>query len=199
LIIRGSLSGISRIEGVILLAFFGLFTYYVLKMALRAGNTDGGPADGQQHSIRKSLLLIFGGFAALFVGAKLVVDAAVNLAQSFGVSESLIGLTIVAAGTSLPELATSVVAAAKKNCDIAVGNVVGSNIFNIFFILGISAGIRPMQFQPGNNVDIGVAALASLLLFVFMFSGKKGVLDRWEGLLFLGLYVIYIAYLVIQG
>lgn len=199
LFLRGSLSGISRIEGVILLAFFGLFTYYVLKMALRAGGTDSSPADGPQHSVRKSLLLIFGGFAALFVGAKLVVDAAVSLAQSFGVSESLIGLTIVAAGTSLPELATSVVAAAKKNCDIAVGNVVGSNIFNIFFILGISSCIRPMQFQPGNNVDIGVATLASLLLFIFMFSGKKGVLDRWEGLVLLGLYVSYIGFLIARG
>ncbi len=199
LIVRGSLSGIGRIEGLILLAFFGLFTYYVLKMALRAGNTDSTSTDGPQHSVRKSLLLILGGFAALFVGAKLVVDAAVSLANSFGVSESLIGLTIVAAGTSLPELATSVVAAAKKNCDIAVGNVVGSNIFNIFFILGISAVVQPMQFQPGNNVDIGVAALASLLLFVFMFSGKKGSLDRWEGAVLLMIFAAYLAFIIHRG
>jgi len=199
LIIRGGLSGISRIEGFVLLAFFGLFTYYVLKMARRAGNTDSGPADGKQHTVTKSLLLILGGFTALFVGAKLVVDAAVNLAHSFGVSESLIGLTIVAAGTSLPELATSVVAASKKNCDIAVGNVVGSNIFNIFFILGLSAVIRPMQFLPGNNIDIGVAALASLLLFVFMFSGKKGSLDRWEGAVLLIVFVAYTAFVIVRG
>ncbi len=198
-IVRGGISGISRIEGLILLAFFGLFTYYVLKMARQTDNTDSTPAGEPQRTVTKSLLFIFGGFVTLFVGAKLVVDAAVNLAQSFGVSESLIGLTIVAVGTSLPELATSVVAAAKKNCDIAVGNVVGSNIFNIFFILGISSCIHPMQFQPGNYVDIGVAALASLLLFVFMFTGRKGSLDRWEGVLFVGSYVIYIAYLIIQG
>jgi len=199
LVVRGSLSGISRIEGVLLLAFFCLFTYYVLRMALRAGNTDSTPADGQQHSVRKSLLFIFGGFVALFIGAKLVVDAAVSLAQSFGVSESLIGLTIVAAGTSLPELATSVVAAAKKNCDIAVGNIVGSNIFNIFLILGISSCIHPIQFQPGNNVDIGVAALASLLLFVFMFTGKKGSLDRWEGVVLLLIFVAYLVFIIHRG
>lgn len=199
LIIKGSSSGISRIEGLILLAFFGLFMYYVLKMAGRADKANNEPATAKQYTLLKSLFLVLAGFAALFLGAKLVVDAAVNLAQRFGVSESFIGLTIVAAGTSLPELATSAVAAAKKNCDIAVGNVVGSNIFNIFLILGLSAVIRPMPFQPGNNVDIGVAVLASLLLFVFMFSGKKGSLDRWEGVVLVVVYIGYIIFVVVRG
>jgi len=134
----------------------------------------------------------------LFIGAKFVVDSAVALAAKFGVSESFVGLTIVAAGTSLPELATSAVAAVKKNCDIAVGNIVGSNIFNVFFILGLSATIRPLPFQAANNIDIGVAILASLLLFIVMFSGKKHSLDRWEGAVFIVLYVSYIAFLLTQ-
>ena len=102
-------------------------------------------------------------------------------------------------GTVRSSPRTSAVAAAKKNCDIAVGNVVGSNIFNIFLILGLSAVIRPMQFQPGNNMDIGVTILASLLLFVFMFSGKKGSLDRWEGAVLLTVYIAYIIFIVVRG
>jgi len=106
----------------------------------------------------------------------------------------LVGLTIVAVGTSLPELATSAVAAYKHNADIAVGNVVGSNIFNIFFVLGISAGIKPLPFQPRSNLDIGVVVISSLLLFLFMFTGKKRSLDRWEGLIFLICYGGFVAY-----
>jgi len=114
------------------------------------------------------------------------------------VSQSLIGLTIVAVGTSLPELATSAVAAYKKNPDIAVGNVVGSNIFNIFFILGVSSIIRPIPFEAGSNIDVGVAIIASLLLFLCMFTGKKRMLDRWEGCIFLVLYASYICFLIVR-
>ena len=143
--------------------------------------------------------MIILGLTGLFVGAKFVVDGAVLLASALGVSQSLIALTIVAAGTSLPELATSVVAAYKKNSDIAVGNIVGSNIFNIFFILGISALIRPIPLQPKSNIDIGVAVFASLALFVVMFSGRKGVIDRWEGLLFVASYIGYLVFLIMRG
>ena len=114
-------------------------------------------------------------------------------------SESLVGLTIVAVGTSLPELATSAMAAYKQNVEIAVGNVVGSNIFNIFFVLGISATIKPLPFQTRSNLDIGVVVVSSLLLFLSMFSGKKRSLDRWEGIVFLFLYGGYIALLIIAG
>src|SRR4030042_1379063 len=138
--------------------------------------------------LKKSILMIILGLAGLFVGAKFVVDGAVKMASALGVSESLIALTIVAAGTSLPELATSVVAAYKKNSDIAVGNIVGSNIFNIFLILGVSALIRPIPLQPKSNIDIGVAVFASFALFIVMFTGKKGVLDRWGGFLFVASY-----------
>ena len=121
------------------------------------------------------------------------------MATRFGMSESLVGLTIVAVGTSLPELATSTVAAYKKNVEIAVGNVVGSNIFNVFFVLGISSIIKPLPFKAANNVDIAMVIMASLLLFVTMFTGKKQSLDRWEGIVFLVLYAVYIGYLIIQG
>jgi cation:H+ antiporter len=132
------------------------------------------------------------GFVALIVGSKWVVDGAVKLALSLGVSETAVGLTIVAVGTSLPELATSVMAAYRRNPDIAVGNVVGSNIFNIFFILGVSGLIRPIPFAPRTNIDIGVLLVASSLLFLWMFTGKRRTLDRWESGVFLVLYAVYL-------
>ena len=127
------------------------------------------------------------------------MDGAVKLALAFGMSESLIGLTIVAVGTSLPELATSAVAAYKKNTDIAVGNVVGSNIFNILFVLGVSAVIKPLPFLQTSNLDIGMVVFSSILLFGFMFSFKRKSVDRLEGFGLLGLYMVYIGYLVISG
>lgn len=111
-------------------------------------------------------------------------------------SERIIGLTIVAIGTSLPELVTSVVAATKRKVEIAVGNVVGSNIFNILFVLAITSTIKPLTFNRAANFDILVTILASFLLLLFMYSGKKHRLDRWEGSVFLGLYAIYLGYLI---
>jgi cation:H+ antiporter len=198
LIFGKGMSGLSRIDGLILLAFFAFFLFYLLKVTKPSEINSSETQVPKEYGFLKSSLGLVGGFVALFIGAKLVVDSVIVLAAKFGVSESFVGLTIVAAGTSLPELATSAVAAAKKNCDIAVGNIVGSNIFNVFLILGLSATISPMPFQPANNIDIGVAILASLLLFIFMFSGKKRSLDRWEGAVFLVLYASYIAFLLIK-
>ena len=135
------------------------------------------------------------GFAGLVIGGKWIVDGAVHMALKLGLSQSTVGLTVVAVGTSLPELATSAMAAYRKNVDIAVGNVVGSNIFNIFFILGISSIIHPLPFNMANNMDIAMVILASLLLFVFMFTGKKRSLDRWEGAICIFIYVCYITFL----
>ena len=113
---------------------------------------------------------------------------------------SLIGLTIVALGTSLPELVTSVVAAFKKNADIAIGNIVGSNIFNILLIIGVSSMIKPLSFNVASNIDIFVAILAPLLLFIAMFTGrKKRLLERWEGIVFLFVYVSYLLFIVYRG
>ena len=139
------------------------------------------------------------GLIGLTLGGKWIVDGAVILTRSLGMSESLVGLTIVAVGTSLPEFATSAVAAHKKNVEIAVGNVVGSNIFNIFFVLGISATIKPLPFQAKSNWDVAVVIVSSLLLFLVMFTGKRRSLDRWEGIVSLFLYGGYIVFLIISG
>lgn len=149
--------------------------------------------------VTRTLLLLILGLTGLTPGGKWIVDGAVRLALNFGMSQALVGLTIVAVGTSLPELATSAMAAYRRNVEIAVGNVVGSNIFNVFFVLGISSTIKPLPFNTRSNMDIGVVILASLLLFVYMFTGKKRSLDRWEGGIFITLYSAHIAFLIIQG
>jgi cation:H+ antiporter len=140
--------------------------------------------------------LILIGLTGLVIGGKLVVDNAVAMAQSLGVSEKIIGLTIVAAGTSLPELATSVVASMKKNNDIAIGNIIGSNIFNIFLILGVSSIISPLPFKVAFNTDIYILIGGTLFLFVAMFTGKRKRLDRWEAMILLIAYLGYTTYLV---
>ncbi len=189
---------LTRIDGLVLLGFFAIFLYYSFSIAKAIEGLDEH-VSAKAQSVTKSLLLVVAGLIGLTLGGKWIVDGAITFAQSFGMSESLVGLTIVAVGTSLPEMATSAMAAYKKNVEIAVGNVVGSNIFNIFFVLGISATIKPLPFQAKSNWDIGVVILASLLLFLSMFTGKKRSLDRWEGIVFLFLYVVYVVYLVIKG
>jgi cation:H+ antiporter len=184
---------LTRTDGLIFLLFFIIFIYYTCSIATPIEGMEAQVPAKQSGWLRSCLYVILG-LAGLTLGGKWIVDGAVVLATKFGMSESLVGLTIVAVGTSLPELATSAVAAYKRNADIAVGNVVGSNIFNIFFVLGVSAGIQPLPFQPRNNLDIGVVVISSLLLFLFMFTGKKRSLDRWEGLIFLICYGGFVAY-----
>ena len=143
-----------------------------------------------------SMLLILVGLALLVIGSRLVVDNAVKIAHVLGASEKLIGITIVSAGTSLPELVTSLVAANRKKSDIAIGNIIGSNIFNIFLILGVSSLITPINYNISFNLDILILMVSTILLFVFMFSGKRHKLDRWESALLLIGYVGYIYYLL---
>ena len=194
---KAGASVLTRIDGLTFLCFFTIFVYYTFSIAARVeGLEEHAPV--RHYGWTRSLLYIIAGLAGLTVGGKWIVDGAIALATKLGMSESLIGLTIVAVGTSLPELATSAVAAHKKNVEIAVGNVVGSNIFNIFFVLGISAIIKPLPFQTKNNIDLGVVILASLMLFFSMFTGKKRSLDRWEGIVFLILYLGYIAILIVN-
>jgi cation:H+ antiporter len=149
-------------------------------------------------TIPKSLLRVAAGLAGLVLGARWVIHGAVFVALRSGVSEGIIAFTLVAAGTSVPELVTSVVAAFKKNPGIAVGNVVGSNIFNIFLVLGITPLIRPLEFSPANRYDVALVMGASVLLFVFMFTGKNRKLDRWEGALLLGVYAAYLVFLFVN-
>ncbi|QQS51606.1 MAG: calcium/sodium antiporter [Bacteroidota bacterium] len=185
---------IDRIEAAILLISFAFFMFYIFRDIKKNKVTYDSDVKKIKPSIAGLLILI--GLAFLVVGSKLVVDSAVKIAQYLGASEKLIGVTIISAGTSLPELVTSVVAAIRKKSDIAIGNVIGSNIFNIFFILGISALIRPIRYNPSFNFDILLLSVATIVLFLFMFSGKRHKLDRWEsGILLLG-YIGYITYLL---
>lgn len=200
LIDRGGTSVLTRTDGLVFLCFFIVFLYYTVGIArnnVKREEKEGHA--GKPYSLLKSCLWMAGGLVALTFGSRWVVVGATGIARVLGASESLIGLTIVAVGTSLPELATSVSAALKKSPEIAVGNVVGSNIFNIFFILGISALIRPLPLQPGNNMDIAALVFSSLLLLFTMFTGKRHRLDRWEGGLFIVLYAGFLAYLIIRG
>ena len=186
-------SVLSRIDGLILILFFIIFLGYNVNMMLRGSFSDEIVV--KDYKLKTAVLLLIMGFALLFAGGKIIVVYAVRLAESFGIAERIIALTIVSAGTSLPELATSVIAARKNNLDLAVGNIVGSNIFNIFFILGISALITPIKLQVYANLDLLVNIFASLLLFIFLFTGKGRQLERWEGLLFLAAYLAYLSYL----
>jgi cation:H+ antiporter len=148
-------------------------------------------------SIKKALLLILCGLAGLVIGGEVIVKSATSIAQSLGVSDAIIGLTVVALGTSLPELATSCMAAMKKNCDIALGNVVGSNIFNIFFILGTSACIMPLPGYKGLEIDAIMAVLGSALVLGFVYLNKGRKIQRWHGALLLLCYAAYLAYRII--
>jgi cation:H+ antiporter len=132
------------------------------------------------------------------VGGNWIVDGGVAMARAFRISEAVIGLTIISAGTSLPELATSAVAAYKKNSDIAIGNVVGSNIMNIFLILGTSAVFTPLPFNATMNTDLLINICVSIAMFVFLFTGKGRRIDRWEGGVLVTVYVAYVAYLISQ-
>ncbi|MFB6225094.1 MAG: sodium:calcium antiporter [Candidatus Paceibacteria bacterium] len=143
-------------------------------------------------------IYVIGGLVGLILGGQWVVNGAVFIASSLGVSKALIGVTIVAIGTSLPELVTSAAAALKRNTDIAIGNVVGSNIFNTTWILGLSAVITPLRYDPSSNGDLFVTIGASIALFLGIFVGKKQILGKWQGGVFVAAYVAYIAISVIR-
>lgn len=191
-------SVITRIDGILLIAFFIIFLYYTFGIAKVNTNENSNNETTASYSYGYSFLLICLGAAGLVVGGKWIVDGATVFATALGVSEAIIGLTIVAVGTSLPELATSIVAAKRRNVDIAVGNIVGSNIFNVFWILGVSATISPLPFSLDLQDDLLVTILATGLLFVILFIGKRHVVERWQGGLFLFLYVAYIFYTVLR-
>lgn len=187
---------LTRIDGLILISFFTIFIYYTIHLARAEKN---GEEKTEKRSVGSASLMTIIGIVALAFGGQWVVNSAVTIASSFGLSEALIGLTIVAVGTSLPELATSAVAAYKKNTDIAIGNVVGSNIFNIFWVLGLSAVIKPLPFKEMINTDILVFMGATVLLFAFSFTGGRHKIDRLEGGIFLVAYIAYIVFLIIRG
>lgn len=187
---------LSRTDGFALMAFFLIFIYYTFGISKVDEDNDD---ETREYSWLISILLTGIGFVGLVLGGKLLVDNAIILARIAGMSEALIGLTIVAVGTSLPELVTSVIAVRHGHDDIAIGNIVGSNIFNIFWILGLTATLLPLPFNPAVNLDIIVNIFATFVLFVFMFIHNKHRLDRWQGATMFILYLIYLVYLMIRG
>ncbi|MBQ7382953.1 MAG: calcium/sodium antiporter [Paludibacteraceae bacterium] len=185
--------GIGRIGGIVLLLMFCYFLYNTFRHA------KDHPEEADAEAIKpmgvgKAILLVSCGFIGLVVGGELIVQSAVDIATRCGVSEAIIGLTIVALGTSLPELATSVIAAFKKNSDIALGNVIGSNIFNVFFVLGMSATIRPLPAYEGIELDAIIAASGSVIVWMAVKTNKERKVQRWAGLLLLLIYGGYLTY-----
>lgn len=187
-------SCISRIDGFVLLMIFAVFLYYNFQKGHGEAASEH-PVEGAKKGWF-SVLMVLGGLALLVAGGKAIVEGAVNVAERFGVSQAIIGLTIVAAGTSLPELATSVIAAYKNEPDIAIGNVVGSCIFNMSFVLGISSIITPIPAYAAANVDLlmNVGACLALLFFALIGRGRK--ISRTEGVIMTAIFLIYLAYLI---
>jgi cation:H+ antiporter len=183
---------ISRTDGLTLLGFFAIFMAYIF--AIARDTPQEITEEYRKMSVTKSVMFVIAGIAALTLGGKWIVEGAVFISDTLGLSQSFVGLTIVAVGTSLPELATSIVAALKKQNDIAIGNVVGSNIFNIFWILGLTSVIKPIPLTSGNNLDMLMAIFASFLLFISIFIFRSHMVGRTEGFLFVLIYIAYISY-----
>lgn len=191
----GELNVLSRADGLLLLCFFLIFLGYTFAIA---HNGSGEQDEIPTMPLWRSILYIVGGLAGLIYGGQLFVDGSSEIARSLGVSESIIGLTLVAMGTSLPELATSVVAALKKNPEMAIGNVIGSNLFNVFFVLGTSATITPLRLGGITNFDLLYLLGASILLFIVGRFYKDKTITRIEGLFLVLAYVFYTGYLIYQ-
>ncbi|MCR9183711.1 MAG: calcium/sodium antiporter [Flavobacteriaceae bacterium] len=185
---------ISRSDAILLLLFFTIFLVY--NVAVSKNEISPEKTEIKHHKTLTAVLFIFIGLGGLVIGGHLIVESASSIAQFLGLSERVIGLSIVSIGTSLPELATSIVAVRKKNVDIAIGNVVGSNIFNIFFVLGVSAVVTPVVVATASLVDIGMNIFAGILLFLFVFTGKYRSIDRWEGVVLISFYLGYLVYLI---
>ena len=187
---------LGHIDGFILLVMFAGFLFWMIRSAQKARNESEAEDEYEIRPIWQCIVYIVGGAAAIAAGGQIVVNAASAIATSFGMSQNLIGLTIVAFGTSLPELATSVVAARKHEVDMALGNVIGSNIFNILFVLGVAAAIHPMVFQMENIIDIIVLVVMSIIVLCFAWTKQK--LVRWEDFTMLVMYAAYVVYICLR-
>ncbi|KKW33051.1 MAG: Na+/Ca+ antiporter, CaCA family [Candidatus Uhrbacteria bacterium GW2011_GWA2_52_8d] len=187
---------LGRIDGIVLLSFFVIFLVYTFGIREPGEKLD---SKIEQVPLWKSTLYILGGLVALVLGGQFVVTGATAIALVLGISENLIGLTIVAVGTSLPELVSSIVAARKGHQDIAIGNVVGSNIFNIFFVLGATSMITPLPFNTPNMIDGFAVVIATFLMFFLLFVGRRHTFYRMEGALFILMYVGYLTFAIVRG
>ena len=191
-------SRLDRGDGLAILGYFAVYMYYIFSVA-KSSTKMQDEADIRPVRLGRSLALVLVGIAGLSLGGQWLVSGGQTVAAALGMSQALIGLTILAVGTSLPELATSVVAALRGNADMAVGNVVGSNVFNILWILGLTATVTPLEYNTALNVDIWLLVAVSLLFFLFTFTWKEHKIDRREGGLFCVLYIGYLVYLVVRG
>ena len=190
-----SVPGMSRLSGGFLLLIFGIFMYHSVKTAKAEPDST---EDFKPMPLAKALIYIVLGLAGLILGGEMIVRGSVRVATELGVPDAIIGLTIVALGTSLPELATSVVAATKHNCDLALGNIVGSVSFNVFFILGTSALLRPLPAYEGIILDGIMATLGAVLVWLGVISNRQHQLKRWHGAVLLIVYAAYLTYRLIN-
>ncbi len=189
---------ISRLDGAILLFFFALFMTYVYKLTREGANSQDSTSAPPMR-LSRSIFFVGLGLLGLILGGSWVVDGSVKIASNFGVSESLIGLTVVAVGTSLPELFASAVAAYRGKTDIAVGNVIGSNIFNLLWILGVTALVSDLPFDVVSNTDLVMVVIATTLIIVALALSRKATISRWHGIMFLLVYVAYLVFVVQRG
>ena len=188
---------ISRMDGMVLLSFFLLFMFYVYKNSRITKRTANVVASN--GTVVPAIASILGGALALYFGGQWVVEGAVGLAQIWGINDALIGLTIVAIGTSSPELVASAMAAYRNQTDIAVGNIVGSNIFNLLWVLGLTSSIVELPFEVVSNSDLLVVIGSSTLIILALISSRNNTVRRAHGILFIGLYIAYLAYVVARG
>jgi len=188
---------IDRIEGIVLIVLLLAYLLYSWRFSKSEKALPNGPTI-KEFSVLKSVALIMFGVAGLYFGGKWVVDGAVFIATDFGISKALVGITIIAVATSLPELVTSVIAALKKNSEVALGNALGSNIFNIFLVLGVSSIIKPLPFQEDLNFDVGMMIFTNLILFIFILTGKGKAISRIEGAIIMFIYLAYVAFLIFK-
>jgi cation:H+ antiporter len=184
-------SFLGRVDGIILLLGFAVFMAYTLMQA-KTGSTD--EVQAETSPVWKNIVYLVGGLLGLVLGSNLFVDSASSVAYALDISEGVVGLTVVAGGTSLPELATSVVAARKGQSAIAIGNVIGSNVFNILLILGLTATISPMEIEGITTIDMAVMLISVAL--VWMFSFTRYTVERWEGAVLVGGYLVYLCWLI---
>ena len=193
-------TGISRIEAIILLILFCGFICYTIYMGKKESNKDvqEEKEDRGKNKILKDVILIIIGILGLKIGGDLTVNNAVNVANYFNISEKIISLTILAIGTSLPELVTSIMAAIKGNSDIAIGNIIGSNIFNILLIIGVSAIIAPIMYNITNNYDFIILVISSIILVLFPFIPPKNEMSRANGIIYLLMYATYMVTLFVK-
>lgn len=200
-----SFVGLSKIDGLVLISYFVVFLYYTFGRRMASSSVDRHKNEEPERTathikVPDVLMQIIGGSLGLFFGGKWIVDGAISMATSLGVSDALIGMTIVAIGTSLPELAATVAAVRRKKVDIAIGNVVGSNLFNILWVLGLGATLSPLPFEPQQVFDVGLVIGVATLLFVTLVFGRyKHQVSRPEGIMFLSIYAVYMLFVIVRG